>query len=137
VSVSAFARDEQGQSLFELAFGLPLFVLAALFSFALLDAATTQEAVEAGARRAASVLAGSNDDAQATGAAGSAGWLRGQAIQATFDPAGTQTRCPGTPVRITVRASGHLGFLLIVPTAWTANANTVIESAGAQSGLCP
>jgi hypothetical protein len=129
--------NDRGQALIEFALGLPIVLLAAFYAFALLDAATTQEAVEAGARRAASVLAGSNDDAQATGAAGSAGWLRGQAIQVTFDPDGTRTRCPGVPVRITVRASGHLGFLLIVPTAWTANANTVIESAGAQSGLCP
>src|SRR5712691_4469990 len=88
------SRDERGQALVEFALGLPLALLAALFSFGLIDATTTQEAVEAGARRAATVLAGSNDDAQATGAAGSFGWLRGQTLGITFTPSGAQVRCP-------------------------------------------
>ena len=129
-------RDERGQSFVELALGLPLFLLAALYAFALLDAVTTQAAVEAGARRAATVLAGSNDDAQATGVAGATGWLRGQTLGITFTPSGTQVRCPGTPVTVVLTAPGHLGFLLLVPRAWSASAPTTIEFAGAQSGAC-
>ncbi len=133
----ARARDDRGQALLELALGLPLFMLAALYAFALIDATATQEAVEAGARRAASVLAGSNDDAQAAGAVGATGWLRGQSLGITFRPDGAAVRCPGTAVTIAVSAPGHLGFLLLAPRAWTARTATTIESAGPRAGACP
>ena len=131
------SRDERGQALVEFALGLPLALLAALFSFGLIDATTTQEAVEAGARRAATVLAGSNDDAQATGAAAGSGWLRGQPLTTAFSPDGSRTRCPGTIVTLTVSAPGHLGFVLLVPTNWTATVSVAIESAGARQADCP
>jgi Flp pilus assembly protein TadG len=120
----------------ELALALPLLLLAIFYAFALLDAAATQEGVEAGARRAASVLAGSNDDAQATGAAMSGPWVRGQAVSITFSPDGAQRRCSGTPVTITFSAPGHLGFLLPAPLSWSATRIATIENAGAQQRAC-
>ena len=121
----------------EFALGLPLVLLAAFYAFALLDAATTQEAVAAGARRAALVIAGSNDDAQARGAAQETSWLAGQAVSVTVVPDGTQKRCTGTAVTITVSARGHLPFLLPVPTLWTATQGATIENPGAQAQSCP
>jgi len=129
--------DERGQALIEFALALPLVLLASFYAFAILDSATTQEAVEAGARRAALALAGSNDDAQARGAAAQTGWLGGQNVSVTIVPDGTQKRCAGTSVTITVSAGGHLPFLLLTPTTWTARQPGTIENPGAQAGTCP
>lgn len=136
MSASRLARESDGQALIELALGLPILLLAALFAFALIDAVTTQESVQSGVRRAASALAGSNDDAQATGAAASSGWLRGQSISVTLSPDASQRRCFGTPVDVTVTAPGHLGFLLPVATAWTATQRVAIENEGSQRAAC-
>ena len=130
-------NDERGQALIEFALGLPLVLLASFYAFGLLDAASTQEAVESGARRAALIIAGSNDDAQARGAVLSTGWLRGQSVGVTITPDGSQKRCSGTPVAITVTAPGHLGFLLLVPVSWTASQSGTVENAGAQAASCP
>ena len=128
--------SERGQALIEVALGLPLVLLASFYAFALLDAATTQEAVEAGARRAVAAVAGSNDDAQARGAAAQTSWLRGQQVGVTVAPADTQRRCSGTPVSVTVSAPGHVGFLLPVATSWTATQTGTIENAGPQQAGC-
>ncbi len=128
--------DERGQAIIELALGLPLVLAASFYSFALLDAAATQEGVESGARRAANAVAGSNDDSQGAGAAATTPWLRGQAITLTVTPSGSQLRCAGASVTVRLSAPGHLGFLLLVPTAWTATRATVIESNGPQSQAC-
>jgi Flp pilus assembly protein TadG len=128
--------SERGQALVELALGLPLIVAASLYSFALLDAASTQEAVQSAARRAATVIAGSNDDAQATGAAARTPWLRGQLVTLTATPNGTQRRCSGTAVTLAVSAPGHLGFLLLVPSRWSATVATTVEGEGAQAAAC-
>ena len=127
---------DRGQALVELALGLPIFLLAALYAFALLDSTTTQEAVEAGARRGALALAGTNDDAQARGAAAGTSWLRGQQLAMTIVPDDTQRRCGGTPVTITLSAPGHLGFLLPVTRRWTAVQSGVVENPGPQRDAC-
>jgi len=129
--------SERGQALVELALGLPLVLLASFYAFGLLDAAVTQEAVEAATRRAVLALAGSNDDAQARGAAGGTSWLRGQPVSVTIVPDGTAKRCSGTAVTVTVSAPGHLAFLLPLATAWTATQPGTIENAGPQAGSCP
>jgi Flp pilus assembly protein TadG len=128
--------NDEGQALIEFALGLPLVILASFYAFGLLDAAATQEGVESGARRAANAVAGSNDDAQGAGAAAGTPWLRGQQISLTITPDGSQLRCAGTPVTVRLTAPGHLGFLLLVPAAWTATRDTVIEAEGAQAGAC-
>ncbi len=128
--------NEDGQAIIEFALGLPLVLAASFYSFALLDAAATQEGVESGARRAADTVAGSNDDTQAAGGAAGTPWLRGQAITLTVTPSGSQLRCSGTAVTVRLSAPGHLAFLLLVPTTWTATRNTVIESNGPQSQAC-
>lgn len=128
--------NDDGQAMVEFALGLPLVLLASFYAFGLLDAAATQEAVESGARRAAIALAGSNDDAQAAGAAGGTAWLRGQEISLSITPPGSDLRCAGTPVTVRLSASGHLGFLLLVPTTWTATRDTLIEAEGAQAESC-
>jgi Flp pilus assembly protein TadG len=129
--------NDRGQAVIEFAIGLPLVLLAAFYAFALLDTVTTQEAVDAAARRAALAIAGSNDDAQARGAALATGWIRGQSVAITIEPDGTQVRCPGTAVTITVDAPGHLGFLLPTTVRWRAAQPATIENVGAQSGSCP
>ncbi|OLC51833.1 MAG: hypothetical protein AUH85_18320 [Chloroflexi bacterium 13_1_40CM_4_68_4] len=129
--------NDRGQALIEFAIGLPIVLLAAFYAFALLDAATTQEAVDAGARRAALAIAGSNDDAQARGAALSTGWLRGQSVVITIEPDGTQVRCGGSAVTITVDAPGHLGFLLPTAARWRAAQPSTIENVGRQAENCP
>jgi Flp pilus assembly protein TadG len=129
--------SDRGQALIEFALGLPLVLLATFYSFGLLDAAVTQEAVEAATRRAELALAGSNDDAQARGAASETSWLRGQPITVTIVPDGTQKRCSGTNVTVTVSASGHLGFLLPISTSWAATQPGTIENVGPQAGTCP
>jgi len=129
--------NDRGQALIEFALGLPIVLLAAFYAFALLDAATTQEAVDSAARRAADAIAGSNDDAQARGAAGATGWLQGQQFIVTIEPDGSQTRCSGTGVSISVTAPGHLGFLLPITTSWVARQGATIENAGPQAGSCP
>lgn len=129
--------NDRGQALIEFALGLPLVLLAAFYAFALLDAATTQEAVDSAARRAAAAIAGSNDDAQARGAASATGWLQGQQIVVTIEPDGLQTRCSGSGVDISVSAPGHLGFLLPVATSWVARQTATIENVGPQAGNCP
>lgn len=128
--------NDDGQATLELALGLPLVLAASFFAFALLDAAATQEAVESGARRAANAVAGSNDDAQAAGAAAATPWLRGQGIALTVTPDGSRLRCEGTAVTVRLTAPGHLGFLLLVPSTWTATRDTVVEANGAQSVAC-
>src|SRR5258708_13883416 len=87
--------SDGGQGVVEFALGLALVLLASFYAFGLLDAVLTQEAVEAAARRAALALAGSNDDAQARGAASDTSWLRGQSIGVTIVPDGSQQRCGG------------------------------------------
>jgi hypothetical protein len=129
--------NERGQALVEFALGLPIVLLAAFYAFAVLDGAGTQEAVASGARRAALALAGSNDDAQARGAATSTGWIRGQAVDVRIEPDGSQLRCSGTGVTITVSAPGHFGALLPTAVSWSAVVGTTIENAGAQAGTCP
>lgn len=128
--------SERGQALVEFALGMPLVLLAAFYALGLLDAATTQEAVEAGARRAALAIAGSNDDAQARGAASRTSWLQGQNVSVAIEPDGTQLRCAGTTVLITVSAPGHIGFLLPVTTSWASTQRGVIENAGPQRAAC-
>lgn len=129
--------DDRAQAMVEFALALPLVLVATFYAFALLDAATTQEAVAGGARRAALALAGSNDDAQARGAAQQTGWLRGQAVSVTITPDGTRKRCAGTLVAITVTATGHLPFLLPVATTWSATQPGTIENPGVQAATCP
>jgi len=129
--------SDRGQALIEFALGLPIVLLAAFYAFALIDAATTQEAVDAAARRAVAAITGSNDDAQARGAASATGWLQGQQILVTIEPDGSQKRCSGTGVSITVTAPGHLGFLLPLSTSWVARQAATIENAGPQAGTCP
>lgn len=128
--------SERGQALVEFALALPLFLLAALSSFALLDAAATQAAVEAGVRRAAVILASTNSDAQAIGAAQSSPWLRGQDLTATFEPDEGSLRCGGDRVRITIAAPGHLGFLWPVRRSWGAVATTTVETEGPRLQEC-
>jgi Flp pilus assembly protein TadG len=128
--------SDDGQALIEFALGLPLVLAASFFAFALLDAAATQEAVETATRRAANAVAGANDDAQAAGAAAATPWLRGQQIALTITPDGSQLRCAGTAVTVRLSAPGHLGFLLLVPTTWTATRDIVIEAEGAQAQAC-
>src|SRR5258708_35135530 len=93
MSVRSPVWSDRGQALVEFALGLPLVLLASFYAFGLLDAVLTQEAVEAAARRAALALAGSNDDAQARGAAADTSWLRGQSIRAARVPHGSQQPC--------------------------------------------
>ncbi|HEX9494764.1 MAG TPA: hypothetical protein VGA38_03290 [Candidatus Limnocylindria bacterium] len=137
MSVRSPVWSDRGQALVEFALGLPLVLLASFYAFGLLDAVLTQEAVEAAARRAALALAGSNDDAQARGAASDTSWLRGQSIGVTIVPDGSQQRCGGAAVTISVSAAGHLGFLLPVATTWTATQPGTIENAGPQAVSCP
>ena len=129
--------DDRGQALVEFSLAFPLVLIAAFYAFALLDAATTQEAVTSGAQRAALTVAGSNDDYQARGAAQRTGWLGGQPMSVSIVPDDAHQRCAGTLVVVTVSASGHLPFLLLVPTTWTAQQSTTIENSGAQAGSCP
>jgi len=127
---------EAGQALIELALGIPLFILGALFALALLDATATQQALQAAIMRSAVVLVGSNDDAQARGAAETSGWLLGQSVGESFAPAGTTLRCTGQLVTLTVSAPGHLGFLLPLPRSWSATTSGVIETDGPQQAAC-
>src|SRR5258708_26589717 len=102
--------SDRGEAVGEFALGLPLVLLASFYAFGLLDAVLTQEAVEAAARRAALALAGSNDDAQARGAASDTSWLRGQSIGVTIVPDRSQQRGGGAAVTNTARAARHPGF---------------------------
>lgn len=128
--------DEGGQALVEFALGLPLLLIAAFFALALLDATATQASLDSAAQRAATVLASTNDEAQAIGAASRYGWTRGQPISATFDPGAASLRCAGTKVTLTLSGSGHLGFLIPVATRITATQRTTIETNGAQAQRC-
>jgi Flp pilus assembly protein TadG len=129
-------RGDCGQALIEFALGLPLLIAAALLGLAFIDAATTQEAVESGARRSSLVLAASNVDAQAVGAASDTSWLRGQRLAAGFTPPDTSLRCLGTTVTLTLGANGHLGFLLPFQRTWSATVTTAIEQEGPQRDRC-
>ena len=129
-------RDESGQALIEFALGLPLLIAASLLGLAVIDAATTQEAVETGVRRGSLALAASNVDVQAVAAANDTSWLRGQRLAAGFVPSDTALRCLGTPVTLTLGANGHLGFLLPFQRTWSAAVTTVIEQEGPQRDRC-
>jgi Flp pilus assembly protein TadG len=129
--------SDRGQAVVELALGLPIVLLATFYSFGVIDAAATQQGVEAGARRAAIALAGSNEDAQARGAVARTSWLLGQDAGVTIVPDETQLRCKGTTVTITVSAPGHLAFLLPVATTWVSIQRGVIENPGPQRPSCP
>jgi len=120
----------------EFALAFPVFILTALLAFALIDVTATQAAVESGLRRAASELAGSNDDRRALSAANATWWLRGQPIAAVFTPSGESQRCAGTLVTIEVSARGHLFFLLPTDRRWSAHSTTTIEDEGDQRARC-
>ena len=129
-------RNDEGQAMIEFALGLPLLLLAAFYAFALLDAAATQASLETGAQRAATILASTNDDAQAIGAASRGGWIHGQQVAVLVAPNGSTRRCAETLVTVTVSAGGHLGFLLPLPSQWSAQQRTAIESNGTQADRC-
>lgn len=130
--------DDDGQAMVEFAFGLPLFLLACIYAFALIDAVATSAALQTGTRRAVTVLASTNDDDQARGAALATRWLRGQTVSIEFTPSGSGTtpRCKGASVTIHLSASGQLAFLLPVPGDRTAEGTAEIESEGAQAEAC-
>ncbi len=134
--MSDLGREQTGQALIEFALGLPLLIAAMLLGLALIDASTTQEAVEAGVRRSSAELAAANDDGQAVRAAQDTSWLRGQRLAVGITPPDTTLRCLGTTVTLSVGADGHLGFLLPFRRTWTATATTVIENEGPQRDRC-
>jgi len=127
---------DRGQAMIEFALGLPLVLVSVFIAFGLLDATATQAGVEAGVRRAAQTLVGSNDDDRAVAAALRSAWLAGQDVRASFDPPQTTLRCAGTRVRVSLSAPGHLGFLLPLPRRWSAVQTIGIEDEGSQAGAC-
>src|SRR5258708_13281529 len=137
MSVRSPVWSDGGQGVVEFALGLALVLLASFYAFGLLDAVLTQEAVEAAARRAALALAGSNDDAQARGAASDTSWLRGQSIGVTIVPDGSQQRCGGAAVTISGSAAGPPCFLLPGATTSPPPPPRTIANARPPAGGCP
>lgn len=128
--------DDGGQALVEFALAFPLFLLATFYAFSLIDASMTYAGVSTAAQRAATVLAGTNDDAQAAGVARDTAWLRGQQVAVTIAPGGSIQRCPGVVAEVRVAAPGHLGFLLPIPTSWSVGRTATIERQGLAGRLC-
>lgn len=123
--------DERGQAFVEFALGLPLFLLATLYAFALVDAALTQAAATAGATRAATAIASTNDDAIGLQASAGFGWLRGQELALVVVPPARTCRSVGARVTVELAAPGHLSFLMPVTTRWNGSATAFIENSSA------
>ncbi|OLC58234.1 MAG: hypothetical protein AUH85_01230 [Chloroflexi bacterium 13_1_40CM_4_68_4] len=118
-------REEQGQSLVELALTLPVLLLLAVLIVTLSLVGVARLATENAASEAARTLALTNDDARATATAIAAtAPLRSDLVDVRINPSSASLRPRGSLARVVV------GYRLALPLAFAGLGDVRIEGIG-------